>query len=433
MTKPIKNRTLRNIKSDREYIQCTFHLDEKKAYSITNTKFCGCRFSSNVTFDFLDACTFEDCHFDQNCNVHVRPHAFPEKLHGLPSLKSVHIQGFLQPLSFLPFGSRHEERTKQNMNSDFFKSSGIHTSLTHLNVICYANIHNFLEAFTDLPSLREVHLNSVKCELSQDFTHLPLHRFVIENGEVTNVCNTIGQMTSLQHLAIHQATELRFPKQIGKLTSLQHLKLEHCVHLIPKEIGNLVSLTHLTIFTTKYNSRQSIPMQAFPNSMEVVCAGIPREIGKLVQLQQCCLHSNFTEVPQEFAMLTSLQKLTLSSQNCTSFPTVVCQLNSLTHLSLNMPISEIPKEISQLQSLTHLSFSGSDIRAIGKYIAKLTHLTHLKIYQNYAVKICEEIQQLTSLKRIEFCNCRISAQQKRQIKEWLPHCAVSYTRVGEGR
>lgn len=424
----IKNRSLSNIKNDRNYVNCTFKVNEKKAYTVANSNFHDCQFSSSIIFDFLDVCQFDNCHFDEDCKLYLRIQEFPQKFSGLPSLKSLSIKGFPRPFLFLPMCSRHESRSIQK--NDFFHDIGLSTHLTHLNILCYEDIGKLPEIHLNI---HELCLDSVNGELYADIVKLPLKRLIVDGGTITNVYKIIGKLRSLEYLILRQMTIMEHPEQIGKLTCLKHLEIMHCLYDIPKEIGNLTSLVHLKIFTRRRRGNNSILLASVNQVVYGATQNLPREIAQLTQLKTCYLQVNFTDVPQEFMRLTSLQQLTLFSDRCTDFPSVVCQLRSLTHLSLCMPISELPEEIGQLSSLTHLSITSCNIRSLPRSIAKLKSLTHLYLDQNPALQIGEEIQQLTSLQRLSLRNCRISAQQKRQIKSWQPNCIIDYSKIGAAR
>jgi len=80
---------------------------------------------------------------------------------------------------------------------------------------------------------------------------------------------------------------------------------------------------------------------------------IPREIGKLKELQELWLNDNkIKELSKEITQLRNLQKLDLSNNQLSELPKKITQLKNLQYLNLsNNQLSELPKRIIDLENL----------------------------------------------------------------------------------
>jgi Leucine-rich repeat (LRR) protein len=113
-----------------------------------------------------------------------------------------------------------------------------------------------------------------------------LVRYGVTYGRVTDVPSTIGDLTKLTRLQIHNQRITTLPSSIGNLTNLHTLLLggNRLKHL-PQELGNLTNLRLLHIYG---------------NAIET----IPASIGNLMKLEQLdARHNKLTTLPSEITNL----------------------------------------------------------------------------------------------------------------------------------
>jgi len=132
------------------------------------------------------------------------------------------------------------------------------------------------------------------------------------------------------------------PKEIGKLTNLQHLILDN--NQLTGEIPKeIVKLVNLRYLSLINNQ---------------LTGKIPKEIGKLINLQQLYLYNNQLtgEIPKEIGKLINLRTLWLNNNQLTGeIPKEIGKLINLQSLNLgnNQLIGEIPKEIQEMKYFKH--------------------------------------------------------------------------------
>ncbi len=88
---------------------------------------------------------------------------------------------------------------------------------------------------------------------------------------------------------------------------------------------------------------------------------LPREIGKLANLQSLYLYNNrLTQVPVELGQLAKLEVLYLGNNQLTQVPVELGQLANLRWLDLsNNRLTQVPRELGQLANLQHVSLVGN--------------------------------------------------------------------------
>ncbi|UOB19143.1 leucine-rich repeat domain-containing protein [Abyssalbus ytuae] len=138
---------------------------------------------------------------------------------------------------------------------------------------------------------------------------------------------------------------------------------------------------------------------------------LPAEIGQLTSLETLSLYSNqLTSIPAEIGQLTSLKGLYLGNNQLTSIPAGIGQLTNLEFLFLhNNQLTSIPAEIGQLTSLVRLYLSNNQLTSIPAEIGQLTSLEYLYLSNNQLTSIPTEIGQLTSLEYLYLSNNQLTS------------------------
>jgi small GTP-binding protein len=158
---------------------------------------------------------------------------------------------------------------------------------------------------------------------------------------LTEIPDSIGQLTALTTLNLSRNQLTEIPDWIGQLTALTTLNLNgNRLTEIPDWIGQLTALTDLDL------SRNLL-------------TEVPDSIGQLTALIRLYLYGNqLTEIPDSIRQLTALKRLDLSRNRLTEIPDWIGQLTGLTGLNLNdNRLKEIPDSIGQLTGLTTLNLN----------------------------------------------------------------------------
>ncbi|NER35832.1 MAG: hypothetical protein F6J93_17900 [Oscillatoria sp. SIO1A7] len=150
-------------------------------------------------------------------------------------------------------------------------------------------------------------------------------------------------------------------------------------------------------------------------------------LAELSQLQQLNLSDNeLEEVPEEIASLAQLQELDLSINELTQLPAAFARLSQLKVLKLGgfkfelgqiragNKLSELPEAIAQLTGLQKLDLSGNQLTQLPEAIAQLTELQQLYLSGNQLTKLPEAIAQLTGLEELD-----LSRNQLTELPEAL--------------
>lgn len=121
-------------------------------------------------------------------------------------------------------------------------------------------------------------------------------RYGVTRGNVSYVPETIGTLTGLVRLQIHDQRITAVPASIGNLTRLEVLKLEgNALTSLPEELGNLTSLKVLHV----YDNRLTM---------------LPQSIGNLKSLETIDARDNrLTSLPDSIRNLQSLKLLYLGN------------------------------------------------------------------------------------------------------------------------
>ncbi len=193
-------------------------------------------------------------------------------------------------------------------------------------------------------------LNKFPDNIPRDTKILMLH-----NKNITEIPDSIGQLTNLESFMINDNKINKISPEIGKLTKLRGLNLgNNELTEIPSEIGNLTNLEELFLNKNKLTS-------------------LPPEIGKLSKLELLILNNNeFTELPPEVTNLTNLEELYLKTNNLKTLPPGMDKLVNLKELYLNNnpELETLPVELTKLPKLKTVISIGNNYEWLDDAVVK---------------------------------------------------------------
>jgi internalin A len=186
---------------------------------------------------------------------------------------------------------------------------------------------------------------------------------------------TIGQLSQLQNLALigNRLTEL--PEAIGQLGQLQRLELDYN------------QLTELPDAMSQLRQLQSLDLRG--NKL----TELREAIGQLSQLQSLYLMDNrLTELPEAIGQLSQLQDLSLEGNRLTALPETIGQLSQLRGLYLaGNQLTALPDAIGQLRQLQVLGLEGNQLMALPESLRNLDSLAELHLHNNPGLDLPPEV------------------------------------------
>ncbi len=183
-------------------------------------------------------------------------------------------------------------------------------------------------------------LNKFPDNIPRDTKILMLH-----NKNITEIPDSIGQLTNLETFMIGNNKINKISPEIGKLTKLRGLDLGiNNLTSIPPEIGKLTNLVELSLDNNQLTS-------------------IPSKIGKLSKLETLNLGDNkLTELPPEITNLRKLENLLLDRNNLKILPNGMDRLVELSSLDVNEnpDLETLPVELTKLPKLKMIGSCGNN-------------------------------------------------------------------------
>jgi len=165
-------------------------------------------------------------------------------------------------------------------------------------------------------------------------------------GDLTELPESLGQLTQLQSLTIFGNKLTALPESLGQLTQLQSLRiLDNQLTALPESIGQLTQLQSLML-----NSNQ--------------LTALPESLTELKALRKLYLHDNrFRVFPNPILGLTGLELLAIGGRNgLTSLPDSIDRLANLETLDLgNGELMSLPSALAGLGKLKRLVLTGNPL------------------------------------------------------------------------
>ncbi|CAI5505228.1 unnamed protein product [Closterium sp. Naga37s-1] len=271
-----------------------------------------------------------------------------------------------------------------------------------------------------LPSLRSLRVNGI-CQTFFDLFPSGSPGTDLQLLEIASVSAAeilpagIGElMPCVRELSLVRcASVTELPEELTSLARLESLRISSCTQIsrLPRNLGELSALKRLELF--------ALPLTALPDSLAQLtrleffslleCQGVrrlPAEFSCLTALETLYLGQM---LPDGIGRLSNLKTLLLEEHGHVQrlLPSSFTQLSLLTRFELNRStIEELPQDIAMLSSLQHLCLcSCPNLRMIPDSVSGLTGLEILVIDNCYHLTPVPGLDAFTRLKRLEVVHC----------------------------
>jgi len=176
-----------------------------------------------------------------------------------------------------------------------------------------------------------------------------------ETPRLTELPDSLGRLTQLQTLFLHENQLTTLPDSLGGLTQLQTLSLfGNQLTTLPDSLGRLTQLQTLYLSGNQLTT-------------------LPDSLGRLTQLRTLFLHENqLTTLPDSLGRLTQLQTLYLSVNQLTTLPDSLGRLTRLQTLVLfGNQLTTLPDSLGRLARLEELWLVDNRLKALPESLAVL--------------------------------------------------------------
>lgn len=243
------------------------------------------------------------------------------------------------------------------------------------------------------------------------------------SNELTELPDSIGQLTNLRTLSLSSNRLTSLPESIGQLTQLRTLRLNSCpLTSLPESIGQLTNLAELSLGRVLGERGDA--------------TAVLDPIGALSGLQWLDLRGNgLTELPSSMAQLRNLRSLNIESNDlrhlprwmtqlnltylCAStnpfdgFPAVLFEMDRLQNLDLyRCGLTSIPSDIRSMGSLASLNIGANELRDLPDELIDLDQLETLKLGGSFGGNPLERVPgvvpRLGNLRSLGLRGCRIT-------------------------
>ncbi len=239
--------------------------------------------------------------------------------------------------------------------------------------------------------------------------------------KLTELPDTIGQLTQLQSLDLTGNRLTTLPESLTQLTQLQSLNLYgNQLTALPEWLGQLTQLQSLVLagnlLTVLPESLFQLAQLRSLDLMGNQLATLPENIGNLTQLRSLVLIDNeLTILPESLFQLTQLRSLGLTGNQLTALQESLGHLTQLQTLTLgNNQLTALPESLGQLAQLQWLKIECNQLTALPRSIGYLLQLKDLDIHNNNITQLPDSITALECLKRLNLFRNKIE-----QIPTWI--------------
>ena len=192
---------------------------------------------------------------------------------------------------------------------------------------------------------------------------------------LTELPESLGQLTQLQALNLSRNRLTTLPASIGQLTQLRALYLfNNQLSSLPESLGQLIQLRELDISDNKL-------------------VKLPESLGQLTQLLSFQLHNNqLMMLPESLGQLTRLQKLAPYDNQLAALPESLGRLTKLRSLDLhNNLLTVLPESLGDLSQLRVLRVDNNHLVTLPESLGQLRLLNQLFLHENPSLGLSTEI------------------------------------------
>ena len=242
-------------------------------------------------------------------------------------------------------------------------------------------------------------------------TELDLSCYFFSHGSVrlTELPESLGQLTQLQTLNLSHNQLTALPESVGQLTQLQRLDLGgNQLTALPESLGRLTQLRSLNLTANQLTAlRESLgqltQLQRLDLSRNQLTA-LPESLGQLTQLQTLDLSNNqLKAVPESLGLLETLQILSLSRNKLRVLPESIGNLSDISELNLNEnQLTELPESIGHLSTLRDLRFYRNNLSDLPLSLGNLRELKELWLNGNAGLSLPIEVRQQSPARKLEY-------------------------------
>ena len=200
--------------------------------------------------------------------------------------------------------------------------------------------------------------------------------------------DVLKELESLTGKEFSEFKEIKYDTKMGFVAEnnrVSGLGLYECdISTLPESITKLTSLEKLSLSSNKIKT-------------------LPESITKLTSLKKLDLGDNsISTLPELIGNLTSLEKLYVDNNDLKTLPESITKLTSLKELDLGYnSISTLPESIGNLKSLEKLNLRFNSITTLPESIGNLKSLEILWLRDNDLKNLPESITKLTSLSYLD--------------------------------
>jgi Leucine-rich repeat (LRR) protein len=273
-------------------------------------------------------------------------------------------------------------------------------------------------------------------ELPESLSQLTwLQSLILSGNRLTSLPEWLGQLTHLKSLDLLHNQLSSVPSWIERLIDLEHLHLfNNPIKLLPPEIGSLKKLLSLDLRETKL---QNLPPEIGQlKSLITLTLGkgpsgesrtsmadlgelisLPAEITQLSSLEWLALGGNrkLGSVPSELGKLARLKGLGLSDMQLKSLPESLGQCHKLRRLDISgNQLTSLPESLGQLRRLEKLYLGNNRLTSLPESLGQLTRLEDMNIENNQLASLPEWPGHLTQLRSLD-----LSGNKLVSLPEWL--------------